>query len=159
VPKALSSSPGKLKMIVESAQPGGAKISASSRILPDFENIEVEVTTFDQWVEENNLKSAAVCKVDVEGHELEVFEGMKNSLANGKIGSIIFEHYSDDGRDDSATNLLKEFDFKIFRLFKSFLKIKALNADARGNFFLRATSDYVAVKKDSIYEKRLGRFL
>ena len=43
------------------------------------------------WLKDNGISQVAVCKVDVEGHELEVFEGMKNSLNAGQIGNIVFE--------------------------------------------------------------------
>ncbi len=159
VPKALSNFSGKLNMIVLKNQPGGSKIiNYDSDNNSEDENIEVEVTTFDEWLDQKSITNIAVCKIDVECHELEVIEGMKNSLKEGKVGSIVFERFTQHIDSDVVTNLLSDYNFKIYRIYKSFHKILVLEQFSNKKYF-RGTFDHVAVLKGSIYEKRLENLI
>lgn len=153
VPKALSNSAGQLTMMVEAAQPGMSKVALEDNSPVAHEQIEVEMTTFDAWVKDNQIPQVAVCKVDVEGHELEVFEGMKNSLDAGQIGSIVFERHEHCTIADPVIKLLHHH-YKVFRIYTSFLKTVAVEIlDSRTDLW--GTPDYVAVLEGSIFEARL----
>ncbi len=52
---------------------------------------EVDVTTVDTIVKENNLASIDFLKIDVEGNELSVLRGAKKQIGNSKISIIQFE--------------------------------------------------------------------
>jgi FkbM family methyltransferase len=54
-------------------------------------NFEVDVSTVDNFIQENNLKNITLLKIDVEGHEIEVLKGAKKSLDRGVIDAIQFE--------------------------------------------------------------------
>ena len=41
----------------------------------EFRTLEVSTVTFDEWAEANDLKDAALMKIDVEGHESAVLQG------------------------------------------------------------------------------------
>jgi FkbM family methyltransferase len=165
IPKALSNSSGQLTMTVELMQPGWSHIkkddedttlSTLSEIKRStHENIKVDVTTFDLWLEESDISQVALCKIDVEGHELEVFEGMKKALHKGKIGSIVFERHEDCNATDPVVQLLESYNYKLFRIYKSFLKTKVVDL-LSNRTYLRKTSDYVAVLKGSVFEERLS---
>ncbi|MBO1053608.1 FkbM family methyltransferase [Dolichospermum sp. UHCC 0352] len=156
VPKALSNSSGQLMMTVQGTHFGGAYIIKDDNNHNSInEKIEIEVTTFDLWLKDNSISQVAVCKVDVEGHELEVFEGMKNSLDAGRVGSIVFERHHDCNSSDPVVKLLYDHHYRIFRIYKSFLKIEALEL-FNDRTYLRGTADYVAVLEGSIFEKRLN---
>lgn len=157
VPKVLSNCCGQLIMTVPVTQPGWSKI-INNNTDSVSENIEIEVITFDDWLKESNISQVAVCKVDVEGHELEVFEGMKNSLRAGKIGSIIFERHQQCNTTDAVVKFLYDFNYKIFRIYKSFLKTEALEL-LNHQTYLRKTADYIAVLEGSIFEQRLREHL
>jgi FkbM family methyltransferase len=164
IPKALSNYSGQITMTVESVQPGWSHIKKDDEdtTLPHFaikgstrENIKVDVTTFDAWLEENNISQVALCKIDVEGHELEVFEGMKKALHEHKIGSIVFERHENCNATDTVVQLLHSYDYKLFRIYKSFLKTEVVDL-LSDRTYLRGTSDYVAVLKGSVFEERLS---
>lgn len=63
-------------------------------------------TTGDALIEQNICKSPTIIKVDVEGHELKVLKGLKNTLNNKKVSKIIFE--SDNNFLESNSEI-KEF--------------------------------------------------
>src|SRR4029077_11336648 len=65
---------------------------------------EVDVTTIDRFLFEKHLESVDFLKVDTEGHEMEVLEGAKNSLASGKI-AVIFTEATLDAHDEEHTQL------------------------------------------------------
>jgi FkbM family methyltransferase len=158
VPKALSDSSERLTMGVHAVQPGWSRITKDNDAHSGCENIEVEVTTFDIWLEDSGISQIAVCKVDVEGHELEVFEGMSRSLNAGIIGSIVFERHERCTPADSIAKVLSDHHYRVFRIYKSFLKTKAMELmDDRTH--LRGTDDYVAVIKDSVFEKRISHLV
>ncbi len=55
--------------------------------------VNVESITIDKYVKENSLKKVDLVKMDVEFHESEVLEGMKNVLENDKpiiISEVLF---------------------------------------------------------------------
>lgn len=52
----------------------------------------IQMETLDNYCKENNIKYIDFLKIDVEGHELEVFKGAKNFLKNGNIKIIQFEY-------------------------------------------------------------------
>jgi FkbM family methyltransferase len=154
VPTALSNSSGQLIMMVEVTQPRMSKVILEDNSRVAHEQIEVEMTTFDIWAKENHISHVAVCKVDVEGHELEVFEGMKNDLNAGQIGSIVFERHEQCDHTDPMIKLLCKHNYKVFRIYTSLLKTVPVElADCCTDLW--GTPDYVAVLAESIFEARL----
>lgn len=53
---------------------------------------EVPVTTGDDYLEQHGIKRIAYLKVDVEGMEMEVLEGFRQSFRSGLIAAAQFEH-------------------------------------------------------------------
>ena len=49
-------------------------------------------TTLDTFVEQHGIKNIDFLKIDTEGFELEVLQGAKQLLSEGKIGTVIFEY-------------------------------------------------------------------
>jgi FkbM family methyltransferase len=52
----------------------------------------VRLQTFDGYCAANRIERVDFCKVDVEGHELEVFKGMSASLSNRTVQMVQFEY-------------------------------------------------------------------
>jgi len=73
----------------------------------------IRVETLDGYCQRVNLQIIDFLKVDVEGHELEVFKGAKRMLENGAIKHIQFEY---GGCNIDARILLKD----IFDLFVTY---------------------------------------
>jgi len=53
--------------------------------------IKVPTATLDVFAEEHSIEHIDFLKIDVEGFELEVLQGAQRLLAEGKIGTILFE--------------------------------------------------------------------
>ncbi|UIE37502.1 FkbM family methyltransferase [Leptodesmis sichuanensis] len=126
VPKALSNFSGQLPMTVEGTHFGLARITKDNDTNLRQENIQVDVTTFDTWLKHSDISQIAVCKIDVEDHELEVLEGMKNSLNASQIGSIVFERHGEFDASDPVVQLLNNYHYRLFRIYKGFLRIEAI---------------------------------
>jgi len=83
--------------------------STVNHIVSDNSGIEVEVTTLDKFVIDNNFSSDKnyIIKVDVEGFEEQVFKGGKNFLTNYNINTVVFECFS----KDNVFEVLKTYGF------------------------------------------------
>ena len=84
-------------------------------------NIKEEIKTerLDEYIEQNEIKHIDFMKVDVEGHEMVVFEGMGRYLNSDFVDYIQFEYGG--ANLDSMTSLMnfyKLFESKGFRLAK-----------------------------------------
>jgi len=79
----------------------------------------IRVDTLDIYCQRHNIQRVNFCKIDVEGHELEVLKGAKQLISNGAIDLIQFEY---GGTYIDARILLKDiFEFfqdSPYRLFK-----------------------------------------
>ena len=71
--------------------------------------IEVDVTTFDNLVEEKKINKVHFMKIDVEGNELSVLEGSRNAFKNKLIDYVQFEY--GNAALAARTNL---YDFIVF---------------------------------------------
>jgi hypothetical protein len=66
----------------------------------------VALTTVDQVVKENSIKSFFLLKIDTEGAELDVIKGCLKSLRLGIIKNIQLESHSNDLRQDDTVEIL-----------------------------------------------------
>jgi|SRR5438128_4603378 len=73
----------------------------------------IQLSTVDTYCRERSLSQIDFLKLDVEGHELEVFKGMTESLSQGRVQIIQFEY---GGCNIDAGVLLKD----IWRFFEKF---------------------------------------
>lgn len=62
--------------------------------LPGWRSTNVAVTTLDEYWQQINSPTISLIKVDVEGHELEVFQGGRQTLLKNEQIFVVFE-YSD----------------------------------------------------------------
>jgi len=83
--------------------------STVNHIVKDNTGIEVEVSTLDKFVLENNFSKTDkyIIKVDVEGFEKQVFEGGKVFLTEYNIQGIIFECFA----KDDVFEILKKYEY------------------------------------------------
>jgi FkbM family methyltransferase len=68
---------------------------------------KVPITTLDSIVSTNKIRNIRLVKIDTEGAEPEVFQGMKKSLQNGIIDAILFEHSIDNIQNIHYLNCIK----------------------------------------------------
>lgn len=87
----LSSRPSNLPLLVPrgGTSPGASFERPAGKDL-DGEIFNVPVTTVDDWLEEHDHRQVRLIKVDVEGHELEVFRGATRTLSRHRP-ALLFE--------------------------------------------------------------------
>ena len=90
-------SPLQLENSALGAEAGRASLAVSgylsgASLAREGEGVTVLVRRLDDCL--TNKKPISVCKIDVEGHELAVLEGAKNTLSEGLIRDLIFEDFN-----------------------------------------------------------------
>ncbi len=114
--------------------PGSGLASLTKRNLSFKNGIEmsieeqVEVATVDSFLDENNIPSVDLMKIDVEGHEYDVLQGAQHSIQSGKINAVAFEF---GGTDIDTRVFFQDFwfffqkhGFDLFRINPFFAPIK-----------------------------------
>jgi FkbM family methyltransferase len=114
----LSSAPGEAKLFVFEECSGANSLYKREGLegvgaLTQQREETVHLDTGDQYCLERGIQGIDFAKVDVEGHELEVFKGMSGLLRAGRVRVIQFEY---GGCNIDAGVLLKD----IFAFFKNF---------------------------------------
>ncbi|MDD3150254.1 MAG: FkbM family methyltransferase [Candidatus Gastranaerophilales bacterium] len=91
---------------------------------------QIIVRKLDDILAENNLEKVKFLKIDVEGWELEVLKGAKNLLASENAPIICIEYFVtrkiQNGTPDDIVQMLKDNDYRIFKLDKGTYKISKL---------------------------------
>ncbi len=80
-------------------------------------SIVVKSTTLDNVL--YNFQNIHLLKVDVEGHELKVFQGTERMLSQNRIRDCVFEEHHPYPTD--VTRLFEAMGYKVFRLHRHFL--------------------------------------
>lgn len=130
----------------------GKKVKKNSNIT------EVETVTLDDYTEKKKLTFINFLKVDVEGAELQVFQGAKNLLKNSRIGIILFEInkncHNFGYQPNELVQLLKRNNYFIFSLEKDD-KMKLVTHLEK----VSKTINLVAVRKNVREIKRIIKYL
>ena len=92
----LSDVEGKLELYDYQEKNGSTHASLYKDVIEDIHNqdsihLTVDITTVDNFVEENEIVKINLLKIDVEGNELKVIMGAKKQIENQKIDIIHFE--------------------------------------------------------------------
>lgn len=75
--------------------------------------IEVEQVTLDSWVERNNIPKIDFLKMDIQGAEIDLIKGGKNSLQ--KFKPVVFTEAAESWLDIKVLyRLLKELNYKVY---------------------------------------------
>lgn len=149
VTAALSSSEGSVRLSLPAGHAGMARITDAD------EGELVTCTTLDSWAAARGEPFVSVCKIDVEGHEAEVFGGMRRTLAAGRIAGIVFErHIRPEGySSDTVLRTLSDANYTVFGIRKGPRRVfYSPLTDPSGG---RPTSDFAAVLRGSDAERRL----
>jgi FkbM family methyltransferase len=150
-PVALSSAHGTGRLAV------GAKFASNrgtATLMPDqprIAELPVPVGTLDEVAGE---RSIGVLKLDVEGHELEVLEGGRETLGSGRVRDILVEDRV--GPRGPVTGLLREHGYTVFEMRQSLLgpRIGPRGKPAPGVDYLEPPSLLATLDPDRL----LGRF-
>ena len=134
--------------------PGSSHASLHSGVFTDLESKPfteqtIQLTTIDQFVEDNKISKITLLKIDTEGNEYNVLKGADETLKKGIIDIIQFEFtemnlFSRHFFNDFYELLIK--DYKIYRLLpNSFLEIKNYHPPVCELF---AFQNLIAIKRD-----------
>ncbi len=153
---ALSEHPGEARLELGASWQGNrgtGKISASSPS-PTADFISVKVDSLDR-VLGGNLR-VGVCKIDVEGHELQVFKGAARLLSERRIRDIVLEDF---GSFPSPVHKhLMAAGFTFFSLNHSFLRPRLLRASTATKFATTNEGEnYLATLEPTRAEARFRR--
>ena len=82
-----------------------------------YKEIEIQISTLSNYLEENNIDQVDFIKIDTEGYEYEILKGLNEKFKN--IGLIMFEHHYHDMLDKGYTftdinRLLNKNNFRQF---------------------------------------------
>ncbi|PWV48826.1 FkbM family methyltransferase [Chitinophaga sp. S165] len=75
---------------------GSEHASMYKEVIADFrksevEEIAIDLTTIDEFIEDNGIREIALLKVDTEGNELNVLKGARQAIAKGMIKVVQVE--------------------------------------------------------------------
>jgi len=89
--------------------------------IEDYEEIDVETQTIDNFCTLNNIKRIDLLKLDTDGTEHEVLLGAENLLSQGKIGLIYTEisgfKKTFDNKVDKIVKLLDKYNFELKKVY------------------------------------------
>lgn len=142
-PFAISSSSRQISMTFVPGNAGHSHVSSHGEC-------RASATTFDDWIAKHSVKDISVCKIDVEGHENDVFVGMKEALSYGLIPVFVFEHHN-ASFDDPILQTLRSFNYKLMKISKGFRAVyydPIDNSHSRG----KPTADFLAIREGSELE-------
>ncbi len=105
--KGLSNHCGNACLFRSEAGSGGAGFTGGE----GFETIEVEVTTLDEYFKHKRVPRISFIKCDVEGHELQVFEGAENVLREHKP-LLLFECHDGLAQKGDVFSFLKGLGYR-----------------------------------------------
>ena len=87
-----------------------------------IKKIKIKTTTIDIFIKQKKIKKIDLLKIDTEGHELEILNGAKKTIQDGKIRYILIEiHYSKMYKNYSKKKIeffLKKNNFHLIKTFR-----------------------------------------
>lgn len=139
-PIALSDNRKQLRVILPRDHAGMSRVASAE----EEATFVVDCIRFDQWLSERGHLDISVCKIDVEGHEIEVFAGMERALSDRVVAAFIFErHIAHTVRNDPIFDLLKSKGYRVLRIEKGLWRVHYV--DIASPLRARPTHDFVAV--------------
>lgn len=83
----------------------------------DSKQVEVEVDTLDNVIEQNSYTGPFALKIDTEGYEIEVLKGAKNTLSQSSLVMIeasIKKRFLNSYKFSELVNFMAQQDFELF---------------------------------------------
>lgn len=127
---ALADTTGEMDLVIDTDTAGAGQhsLATDTRSVGNDETLSVDVKEGDSMVRDGSIPIPSVIKIDVEGAELEVLEGLEETLTSQRCRLIYCEvHHSQvQQKTDRVVGLLREHGFDVEVLFKrgeeSFIK-------------------------------------
>jgi FkbM family methyltransferase len=106
-------------------------------------DIPVKVITLDEYIKKNQIDEKIALKIDVEGSEIDVLKGAKDSLCARQFSIIQYECLNELSFDD-VYRFIKDFDYEVFydNISTDFIKTNKWK-NGVNNYYLLLTDDLV----------------
>jgi len=117
-------------------------------------NVEIQLEKLDDVIPAE--KVIDVMKIDVEGYEMNVFNGSRKLLTEKRIRHIIFEDHHK--YPSKVSILLKENGYSIYRLEKGWFNILLKDPYAKSSVSGYEPSNYLATLDNDDVSKEIGKF-
>jgi FkbM family methyltransferase len=151
---ALSDHDGEADFIIDEGNLGGSRIASDNDSLTA---IQVPLRNGSDFLDSLGVSSIDLMKVDVEGHEAQIFRSIETWIAKQRIRAIVFETRG-HGEDDTAMQLVGQHGYQLFGISKG-LRSPIISEISSQN--ARRFEDVVAVRLSDMPEVRqiLGAWL
>ncbi|MFM6502148.1 MAG: FkbM family methyltransferase [Dolichospermum sp.] len=118
---AISDQVGELKLIIPDQFQTNRGLSKIGTTSTEFDkSYSVPSSKLDILLNYESDIKIGVLKIDIEGHELEAFNGAKELICGHKIRDIIFEDYNHESYPNSLTNFLESYGYTILKAVSMF---------------------------------------
>lgn len=121
------------------------------------EKAKIASIRLDEYLSSQKINKVDLIKIDVEGAEFKVMQGLKRFLKKGKVGVLIFElnsHSVKFGNTHIETvEFLEKFDYKVYKFCGKNKIVKIKNKDLKN----KETTNILAVHSSHIF--RAKKFL
>ena len=108
----LSDKSGIQKMLINKDAPGSNQLISSSP--GNREDIdEVKIITLDEYLNQRSIEHILLCKIDAEGVDDLVLQGMKSYIERSRVDYFILE-YEDELSQQKISKILKMYKYKVY---------------------------------------------
>ena len=149
---ALSNRPGEIELVWHSGWPGGGRLRTGDLEIPsEFHHVKVPVERFDDTFADP--KPISVIKIDAEGNELSILDGMRASIAKSPRCSIVLEWLPELLFSNNASDVRANSTDDAFRFFQSLTdNISIIPRDTLQRTPVRSSADLSTPSGDIILE-------
>jgi FkbM family methyltransferase len=126
---------------------GSAAINATAA-----RGFKVRLARLDDYLRE--ARQVGFCKIDVEGHELNVLRGATDLLKRGAVRDIVFEDY--EPQPSAVTDFLREHGYEVFKLGEEWLRPTLLGLQTPASADRPDTHNFLATLNPVRARERYG---
>lgn len=146
----LSDVEGSAKLVIPHSYQKNAGVAyiSSGNDISEQETIEIKLKQLDSLIAATEIVD--VMKIDVEGHELAVFNGAKKLIETKRIRNIIFEDLQ--GYPSAVTSFLSANGYTIYRIQKTISRVKMVNPASPAPYKAK-TTNYLATFESEIVQR------
>lgn len=141
---ALTDQPGEMTLHVPFDNSGRASLIRPNR--PLYE-VQIEAVNMSEYFRQLDISDIRLLKIDVEGHEEDVFRGGESTLRSTPPDVILFEEHKKPIQDQPVVSFLSNLGYEILAIPRANLFMSTFPLNGTEHKSCSASHDYVAVHK------------